>query len=442
LSDTRVKLTVEIPFADLKPYVDKAYKEIAGQVSIPGFRKGKVPALVIDQRFGRGLVLQEAINDLLPKAYSEAVAEAKVVPLLDPDIEITKLEDGDVVEFTAEVDIRPDFELPDFSTLQVTVPALADVDAEVASRIELLRERFATVSDVDRAAQDGDQVTIDLVASQDGEPIPDGTSEGVTYVIGSGGMLDGLDEAVTGLKSGQSAKFASTLVGGELEGQPAEIEVKVQKVLQRQLPEVDDEFASMVSQFDTAAEMRADLEKSVAQYERYSQANQARNLVIEELVKATRLELPEKVLASEVDARTEQINDQLARAGLTLERYLERADEEAKTPEEFWAKLAEDAAQGLKAQLVLDKVAESRDIPVEQDDVSRMIVQRAMESGQTPEQVAQHMMEHNHLPQWAAEIRRGKAVDLIVAEAKITDDTGAPVDLRPDAADGADEATA
>ena len=202
LNPSRVKLTVEIPFADLKPHLEKAYRDIAAQVTIPGFRKGKVPHLVIDQRFGRGAVLQEAINAALPTAFEAAVVEAKVVPLGEPDVEITKLEDGDLVEFTAEIDIRPDFEVPDFGTLTAIVDAKRAAEEVVADQLSTLRTRFATNTEVDRPAAEGDQVTISLVGSRDGEPLPDATADNITYVIGSGGMIDGLDAAVTGLSAG------------------------------------------------------------------------------------------------------------------------------------------------------------------------------------------------------------------------------------------------
>ena len=201
LSPTRVKLTVEIPFADLKPHLDKAYKEIAEQVSIPGFRKGKVPAVVIDQRFGRGVVLQEAINEAIQPAYEAAMVEAKAVPLAQPEIEITKLEDGELVEFTAEVDIRPEFDLPDFTAIETTVDALPSLDDEVEERIALLRKRFATTTELDREAQEGDVLTVDLTASQNGEELPEASATGVTLTVGEeSGMLDGLDEAVRGVE--------------------------------------------------------------------------------------------------------------------------------------------------------------------------------------------------------------------------------------------------
>ena len=429
LGPSRAKLTVEIPWTDLKPHLDKAYREIATQVTIPGFRKGKVPPMVIDQRFGRGAVLQEAINAALPGAYEAAVNEAGIIPLGEPDVDVTKLEDGEAIEFTAELDIRPDFEVPDAKGVTVTVDALGDTEAEVENRIEMLRSRFATTSEVERAAADGDVVTINLLGSRDGEPLADATAEGVTYRIGSGGMIDGLDEAVTGLSAGESATFASTLVGGELEGEPADITVTVTKVSEQELPAVDDEFAQLVSEFDTVEEMKADLTSSVAEMARLEQAAKGRDKVLEALVDQVDLELPERLLTAEVEARKEQIGEQLKRAGLTLERYLEQADEEAKTAEEFWAELETSTERGLKAQLLLDKVADDAEVGIDQADLSELLVRKAAQAGTSPEQEAQHMMEHNHTSAWMQEIRRNKALATIVAAATVTDTDGNPVDV-------------
>jgi trigger factor len=434
LSPSRAKLTVEIPFAELQPHLTKAYREIAQSVNIPGFRKGKVPSAVIDQRFGRGVVLQEAINAALPNAYGQAVEANRIVPLGDPEVEITKLEDGDVVEFVAEVDVRPELKLPGFDTLAVTVPVLAELDAEVDSRIELMRERFATTTEVDRPAADGDVVTIDLVGTRDGEALPDATAEGITYKIGSGGMLDGLDEAITGLSAGESAEFSSTLVGGPLSGEPADIKVTVAKVSEQQLPDLDDEFAQLVSEFDTVEEMRADLTRGVEQMLRADQLNTARDKVLEDLVAQVEFELPAKLLAAETEARHGQIEEQLKGAGLTLERYLETAeDEEADSPEAFWAVVDSRAEQSLRAQILLDTIADEHEVGVEQHELTDLIVRKAQSSGSTPEQELQHMMEHNHMSAWMQEIRRNKALGLILAEATVTDADGATVDVAPPA---------
>lgn len=430
LGPSRVKLTIEIPFADLQPHLDKAYADIAAQVNIPGFRKGKVPPMVIDQRFGRGAVVQEAINAALPTAFEAAITEADVVPLGDPDIEVTKLEDGGVVEFSVEVDIRPEFDLPDFDALTATVDALKSTEDEVTERIELLRSRFATSLEVDRASADGDRVTIDLEASRDGEVLPDGTAEDLTYVIGSGGMIDGLDEAVTGVKAGDVVEFASTLVGGALQGEPAEIKVTVKKVAEQTLPEVDDEFASMISEFDTVEEMKADLAKAVESSLIAEQVASGRDKIIEALVDATDFEVPEGVVATEVEGRKQQINEQLAQAGLTLQTYLDQTPEESsRTADEFWDEMAASTVKGLKAQMILDKIAETFELSVEQEDLSRMIVQKAMQNGTTPDQEAQHMMEHNHLGAWMGEIRRNKAIGEVVGKAKVVDSEGNAVDI-------------
>lgn len=435
LSPSRVKLTIDLPFSELKPHLDKAYREIAQQVAIPGFRKGKVPAALIDQRFGRGAILQEAINEALPGAYGKAVEESNIYPLGQPDIEVTKLEDGQSVEFTAEVDVRPDFGVPDFDELVVEVDPVATGEDAVDEQLGLLQARFASVNEVDRPAADGDTVTINLAATQDGEPVPDASADGLTYIIGSGEMLDGLDEAVTGLSAGESAKFSAQLAGGPAKGEAADIDVTVTKVSERKLPELDDDFAQLVSEFDTVAELRDDLGKIAEQGARASQAAQARDRVLDALVGKVDLELPEKLLADEVASRRGSVEEQLKRAGLSLEEYLEQSDEEAETADEFWDDLAASTERALKAQLILDKIAEESDIQVDQADLTQMIINRAAQAGTTPEAEAQHMMEHNHLPEWMGEIRRGKALAALLEGAKITDTNGTAITLTAGDAD-------
>ncbi len=436
LGPTRVKLTIEIPFADLKPHLDKAYADIAGQVNIPGFRKGKVPAAIIDQRFGRGAVLQEAINAALPDAYAQAVAESEIVPLSQPEVDVTKLEDGDVVEFTAELDVRPDFEVPAFADLVGEVAPLSTDDTEVEQRIELMRQRFATREDKDGAAEEGDVVTIDLEASQDGKPVLEGSATGLSYKVGSGGMIEGLDEAVTGLKAGDKAEFSAELVGGPAKGEKADVTVTVEKVQTETLPEVDDEFAQMISEFDTVEEMRADLTDAVQRMARVDQLNAARDAVVADLVAKTPFELPEAMLAAEIEARKQQITDQLARAGYSVEDYLEESeDETAETPEEFWAQVTENGETSRMAQIILDKLADDQEVGVDQSELTEMQFRRAQASGSSPEQEMQHMIEHNHASEWMSEIRRSKVLGSIVNEATVTDSEGNVVDvasIRPD----------
>ncbi len=430
LSPTRVKLTVEIPFADLQPHLDEAYKEIAEQVSIPGFRKGKVPARVIDQRFGRGLVLQEAINEAIPRAYNAAIAEAKVHPMAQPEVDVTKLEDNELVEFTAEVDIRPEVDLPDFDAIEATVDAPADIDELLEERVGLLRERFATVNEVDRAAAEGDLLTIDLVASKDGEELPEATAEGITYKVGDESFaLKGLRESVIGLSAGETATFSSTLVGGQYRGQEADITVTVQKVAEQELPELDDEFAQMISEFDTVEEMREDLRKAVEFQAKSDQLVEARDKVLEAVLAKVDFDLPEAVLAREVESRRTEVNRQLAAGGLTVEEYIETAeDEEAETVDEFWAALDKRSEDALRAQVVLDVYAEENQVDVSQQELTELIFRKAQENGTSPQDEINHMMEHGHMGDWMQEIRRGKALAAICAAATVVDTDGNAVD--------------
>jgi trigger factor len=429
LSPTRVKITVEVPFADLKPSMDKAYAEVAKSVNIPGFRRGKVPPVVIDQRFGRGVIIQEAFNDSWQRFYGAAVTENKLSPLAQPDVEVTKLEDGDVIEFTAEVDVRPEFDLPDFSTLTAQVDALEVPDTLVDQQLDVLRNRFGSRETVERPAADGDIVTINLVASQDGEPLADATADDVEHTIGSGQMLDGLDDAVIGLSAGESATFASKLVSGPLQDEEADIQVTVTKVQTSELPDVDDEFAQEASEFDTIEELRANIKDRLTRIARLEQASQARDAVLETLVGQVDIEVPEHLLNTELDSRRQQITEQLAQAGLTLEQYLADIGED-QSEEEFWADLEQRSAQALKAQIILDKVAEERSIDVDQNEFTQHIIRKAQADGVPPQQVADHLKEHpHHIEEYMLEIRRGKALATIVESATVSDSNGSVVEL-------------
>ena len=429
LSPTRVKITVEVPFADLKPSMDKAYAEVAKSVNIPGFRRGKVPPVVIDQRFGRGVIIQEAFNDSWQSFYGAALTENNLSPLAQPDVEVTKLEDGDLIEFTAEVDVRPVFELPDFTTLQAQVDALDVPDTLVESQVDVLRNRFGSRETVERAAADGDIVTIGLVASQDGEELVAGSADDLEYTIGSGKMLDGLDEAVIGLAAGESATFTSALVSGPHQGEEADIEVAVSKVQTAELPEADDDFAQEASEFDTIEELRSNISERLTRMARLEQASQARDAVLEGLLGQVDIEVPEHLLNSEIETRRQQITEQLTQAGLTLERYLADIGED-QTEEEFWADLEQRSEQALKAQIILDKIADERAIGVDQNDLTQHILRKAQADGVPPQQVADHLQEHpHHIEEYMLEIRRGKALAMIVEAATVTDSDGSVVPL-------------
>ena len=433
LSPTRAKLTVEVPFSELKPSLDAAYRKIAQQINVPGFRRGKVPAVIIDRQIGRGAVLDEAINDALPKLYVQALQENELEPLAQPEVDITRLEDNDTLEFTAEVDVRPEIVLPDLEGIEVTVDSLEVTDQEVEERIQGLRERFGTLVDVERAAQDGDFVVLDLRASQDGETVEGGEATGISYQVGKGGMLDGLDEAVTGLSAGETTTFTSTLAGGPQSGQEVDVEVTVSGVKQQELPELDEEFVQMASEFDTMEELTDDVRTRLTNEKRLGQAGEARDAVVEKLLDIVEVPVPDQVLADELQARRQSIEQQLSFAGLTMEQYLEN---EEQTQEEFDADLERQVRDAVATQFVLDQLAREQEIQPEQQELSEHMVRRAQQSGQNPQEYMQHALEHNHLPELIAEVVRGKALARIVEAATVTDASGAVIDLKNLRGDG------
>ena len=347
------------------------------------------------------------------------------------------LKDGQKVSFTAEVDVRPDFELSSFADISVEVEPTEVKDEDVEERVSTLAQRFATNTDVDRAAKDGDVVTIDLEGSQNGESLEDATAEGIQYKLGAGGMLDGMDEAIAGLKVGESKTFTSKLLGGAHRDEDAEIKVTVTKVQEQELPAIDDEFAQMVSQFDTADEMRADLRGRLEQMARLEQAADARDKVLEAVIAGVDFEIPAALLEAEIAARKQQVVQQLASAGLSVEEYLKDAeDETAETEEDFWAEIEKRSTDALKAQIVLDKLADDEQAEVSQEELTQMIFTKAQQNGTSPEAEIQHMQEHNHLPEWMQEIRRSKALATMVNQASIADTEGNVINLSKLGPDG------
>ncbi|MFF2133250.1 trigger factor [Streptomyces olivochromogenes] len=427
LNPTRVRLTVEVPFEELKDSLDAAYKKINQQVTVKGFRKGKIPARVIDQRFGRGAVLEEAVNDALPKFYTEAVNEAELNVLGQPEVDITELKDGETLNFTAEVDVRPTIEIPDYSGIEVEVDAVEVADEDVEKAVEELRERFASTSPVERAAQDGDVVTIDLEAKVDGEVLEDGVASDVSYTIGSGELLDGIDEAVKGLEAGGEATFASELKGGSATGKEAEVTVKVTQVAARELPELDDDFAQLASEFDTLDELKADSRKRLENMKQYDQATQAQERVLEKLLELVEVPVPEKLLEDEINTRKHNLeHHQLGQMGLDLEKYLEI---QGKTVEEFDAETKEAAVKGIKTQFVLDELVNKEKLNVNQEELTEHLMRRAASSGMSPDQFAQAVVEGGQVPMLVGEVARGKALAVVVEAATVKDTNGEVVDL-------------
>jgi trigger factor len=435
LSPTRVRLAVEVPFDELKPSLDKAYKAIARQVRVPGFRPGKVPAAIIDQRVGRGAVLDEAVQDAVPRAYAEAVRSNEVRALGQPDIEVTRVDAAGGIAFTAEVDVRPEVQLPELASLAVTVDDVEVTDEEVGERVNVLRDKFAMLKTAERSVQTGDYVTIDLAASVEGEEIESRT--GLSYEVGSEQLIVGLDEALVGLSDGAERTFATDLVGGEHAGKSADVQVTVRSVKEKELPALDDEFAQTASEFDTLDELRADIRTRVERVKRMEQAVQARDKALESLLAAVEVPLPEKVVADELEFRKHQLNHQLERAGLTLDIYLQS---EGQTAEEFDAKLETDTKDAVKAQLVLDTVADTEQFGVNDTELTQEIVRRAQQAGMAPQEYADQVVEAGQLTAVVADLRRGKVLALVLESAAINDASGNKVDLdalREDLAAGA-----
>ena len=426
LSPTRVRLNVEVPFDELKPSLDKAYREVGRQVRIKGFRPGRVPPPVIDRHVGREAVLSQAVNDAMPDLYAKAVEEVDIYALGQPEVEITKLDDGKELAFTVEVDVRPKFELPDLSTLSVTVDDTLVTPDEVAERLALLQDRFASLKGVQRPVEEGDHVSIDLSASVDGEPVEDAQASGLSYPVGSESLLDGLDQALIGMSAGESATFRSELAGGEFAGREADVTVTVHSVKAKEVPGLDDDFAQMASEFDTLGELRADTRTQLERDKAMRQVMQARELALNALLDQVDIPLPESVVAEEIKHNRESIVDQLNRAGASLDGYLEMTGQ---TEEQFEADLDQRAHRAVKVSLVLDQVARTEELGVDQADLSAYVTQQAERMGVAPDRLAKQLADSGQLNFAAAEVLRGKAMNVIAERVKVTDQAGHEVDI-------------
>lgn len=426
LSPTRVRLTVEVPFEELEPAVRAAYKKIGGQVRIQGFRPGKVPPQIIDQRVGRGTVLDEAVQSALPTFYSTAVRENEVAVLSQPEVDVTDFVDREKLVFTAEVDVRPELALPAYGALQVQVEDADVTDDDIDADLAGLQDRFSTLSGVDRAVQDGDFVSLDLVAKIDGELVPGGEATGMSYEVGSDTMLPGLDEAITGLSDGEETTFDSALVAGDHAGQIAQVTVTVRSVKTKEVPPLDDDFAQTASEFDTIAELRDDVRTRLERTKKLEQGVAARDETLETMLRQTEIAVPDSVVVQEVAYREQSIDAQLEQAGLTKEAYLAS---EGRTEEDLAAELRESAEDAVKAQLLLDAIAEKEEVQVSDAELTEQVVRRAQRAGVSPDAYAQQVVQSQQLGALMAEVRRGKTLAQVLESTTITDASGRRVDL-------------
>jgi len=426
LSPTRVRLAIEVPFVELEPSLRKAYREIAQQVTIPGFRKGKVPAAVIDQRIGRGAVLNEAVQEAIPQNILAAVREHEVKTLGRPEVEITDFTDGEALKFTAEMDVRPQLSLPDLSTIEVTVDELQIDEKEIEDQIGGLRERFATLKTVERPAQEGDYVQIDLAATVDGEEVPGGSASNLSHEVGSKQLLPGLDEVLVGLAAGAATSFVTQLVGGDYAGRDADVAVTVRTVKEKELPELDDAFAQLASEFDTLEELRNDLRQKVERVKRVEQIYAARDKALDQLVEAADVPAPDGVVREEVEHRKQAMTDQLERIGASWEDYL---GSEEKSESDIDAELAEAAGKAVKIQLLLDTLADAEDVQVSDDEFGHEIVHRAQRAGMAPQQYYDQLARSGAAGAVYGDVRRGKALGLVMERITMKDAAGNPISM-------------
>ncbi len=415
LTPTRVKLDVEVSFEELKPSLAEAYKTIATQVQVPGFRKGKVPNKLIDQRVGRGYVLETAINSGLNGWYQEAVIENKLTPLSRPEVEITEVPDptatDGVVKFQVELDIRPEIELPDYEGLEVEVAAVEASEDDTQKALDELRGRFGTLKVEDRPAADGDFVTINIAAKIDGEEVD--SAADLSYQIGAGNMLEGLDEAATGLSAGEEAIFDSKLAGGEHAGEEAQVTVTVTAVKVRELPEANDDFAQLASEFDTIAELQEDLAKQAAESKTVEQGVEARDKVLEKLVELVEVPVPDSVIEEQLEQHFRP----------------ENSHGEDHDTEEHRAEVKENTEKAFRNEIILDAIAEKEEVSVSQAELIDYIVSSASQYGMDPNQFAQMLDSSGQVNMIVGEVRRRKALAAVLGKAVVKDSEGTLVDL-------------
>jgi trigger factor len=441
LSPTRVRINVEVPFTELEPDFQRAYKELAKQVRLPGFRPGKAPAKLLEARFGREAMLDQVVNEALPARYGQAVAESEVQPLGQPDIEVTKKEYGQELAFTAEVDVRPRITLPDLSGLKVTADPIEVSDDDVDAELQSLRARFGTLTGVDRPVAVGDFVSIDLSATVDGKDVPSAAAEGLSHEVGSGRLIAGLDDALVGLSVEESREFTAKLATGEHAGQDAQVTVTVRSIKERELPEPDDEFAQLASEFDTIDELRSNLRDQVKQVKRAQQAEQIRNATIDALLEQVDVPLPEAVVQAQFDSA---VHGALSGLGHDEAKLAEVLAQQGSSREQFETEARTAAEKDVKRQLLLDALADDLQVQVGQEDLTERLVATSRQYGIEPQQLFAYLQENNQLPAMFADVRRGLAIAAAVEAATVTDTDGNIIDTsdffgKRGAADEADE---
>jgi len=409
LSPTRVKLSIDVEFSELKPHIDGAYKTLSEKINIPGFRKGKVPAAMIDQRVGRGAVLDEAINAALPTFYSQAAKENDVLVIGRPNVDITELKDNEKLSFTVEVDIRPEIALPDFAQIKIEVDDVVVTDGDLDKQIESLQIRFGTLTTVEKTVESGDFVSIDLLATDGGKEIDGGSAKEISYEVGSASMIEGLDEALIGLKVGESKSFETALVGMP-ESQKASVQVTLKAVKKRELPPLDDAFAKLASEFETLAELKADLSNRLKRVKELEQGAQARDLLVEKLTTTVEIPLPAEIIEAEV-------NDHLEKEGrLADDKHRAEVNEEVKAT--------------ITREFLLDSIVKAEAVSVNESELTEYLVRASSRYGMSPDQFIKEVSQAGQITTMVAEVARAKALAQVLGKVKIVDKSGKQVDIQ------------
>lgn len=409
LSPTRVKLSIDVEFSELKPHIDGAYKTLSEKINIPGFRKGKVPAAMIDQRVGRGAVLDEAINAALPTFYSQAAKENDVLVIGRPNVDITELKDNEKLSFTVEVDIRPEIALPDFAQIKIEVDDVVVTDGDLDKQIESLQIRFGTLTTVEKTVESGDFVSIDLLATDGGKEIDGGSANEISYEVGSASMIEGLDEALIGLKVGESKSFETALVGMP-ESQKASVQVTLKAVKKRELPPLDDAFAKLASEFETLAELKADLSNRLKRVKELEQGAQARDLLVEKLTTTVEIPLPAEIIEAEV-------NDHLEKEGrLADDKHRAEVNEEVKAT--------------ITREFLLDSIVKAEAVSVNESELTEYLVRASSRYGMSPDQFIKEVSQAGQITTMVAEVARAKALAQVLGKVKIVDKSGKQVDIQ------------
>jgi trigger factor len=408
LSATRVRISIDVDFTDLEPHVKRAYQSISERIVIPGFRKGKVPRAMIDQRVGRGAVLDEAINSALPDFYTAAARENEVLVVGRPSVDIKELKDNEIVKFEVEVDVRPEIKLPDFSSIDIKVDDVAVTDKDVEEQLEALRIRFGTLTTVEKDAASGDFVAIDLIARVDGKEVEGGTANGISYEVGSNRMIDGLDAALEGMKVDETKKFNAALVGMK-EGEIGEVEVTLKAVKKRELPVLNDDFAKLASEFETLKELEADVRERLKRLKAMEQGAQARDNLLKHLLDTVEIPVPENLVKDEVHDHLEKES--------RLEDDTHRAE------------VTEEITRSVRGDFLLDAIVKAEEVQVSEAELTEYLIRTAARYQMTPDQFAQQISQSGQIATLMAEVARTKGLAIVLERAKVKDASGNVVDL-------------